>query len=154
EPLRQRGGSARAARDDENRVVSRDRADHLGQLRAIERFGERLRLGAARADDDELLDALDPADELVGGPLQRGERRLGVRRLGAGALVGAVAGALPQAELLDVARNRRLRRFEAALVKSPGEQLLAVERLAIDHLEDQRLAACFHAGTKTEYTSI
>ena len=59
EPLDERGGAARAARDHENRVVAGDRADRLGQPRAIERLGQRLRLAAAGPDDDELLDAFD-----------------------------------------------------------------------------------------------
>ena len=53
-----------AAGDDQNRVVAGDGADRLGEPRAVERFGERLRLAAAGADDHELLDALDVADEL------------------------------------------------------------------------------------------
>ena len=59
-------------------------------------------------------------------------------------LVGAVAGALDQAELLDVARDRRLRRVEAALVQAPAQLLLAVQRVAIDEFEDDGLAARFH----------
>ena len=135
---------AGVARDHENRVVAGDRADRFRQLRAIERVGQRLRLAAARADDDELLDALDAAQELGGRALERGERRLRVRRLGAGPLVGAVAGALDEAELLDVARNRRLRRVEAALAQAAAQLLLAVERLAVDQFEDDGLAARFH----------
>ena len=64
------------------------------------------------------------------------QRRLGVGRVDARALVGAVAGALDQAELLDVARDRRLRRLEAALAQPAAQLLLAVERLAVDEFED------------------
>src|SRR5262245_47714435 len=133
-------GAPCAAGDDENRVVAGDRSDFLRQLRPIDRFGERLRLAAPGADDDQLLHALDAAQERGGGALERAERRLRVRRLGARPLVGAVARALDQPELLDVARNRRLRRLEAALLQQTAQPLLALERLAIDELEDDRLA--------------
>ena len=72
------------------------------------------------------------------------QRRLRVGRVGARPLVGAVAGALDEAELLDVARNRRLRRVEAALMQPAAQLLLAVERLAVDEFENHGLAACFH----------
>ncbi len=108
-------------------------------------IGERLRLPDAGAEDDELLDALDAAQELGRRALERRERRLGVRRVGAGPLVGAVARALDQPELLDVARDRRLRRVEAALAQAAAQLLLAVERLAVDEFEDDGLPACFHA---------
>ena len=137
---------ARAARDHENRVVAGNRADHFRQAGAVERLGERLGLAPAGPDDDELLDAIDAAQEFVGGALERGERRLGVRRLGARPLVGAVAGALDQAELRDVARDGRLRRLEAALMQPAAQQLLAVQRLAVDELEDDGLAARLHGG--------
>src|SRR5262249_14688163 len=148
------GRAAGAAGDHEDRVVAGDRPYHFGQRRAVERLGERLRLATARADDDELLDALDTAQKFTGGALEQRHRRLRAARLGARALIGAVARALHEAEFLDVARDRRLRHLEAALVQPSREQLLAVQRLPVDHLEDQRLAACFHAGTKREYTSI
>ena len=79
QPLDERGRAARAARDQQNRVVAGNRADHLREPRAIERLGQRLRLAAAGADDDELLDAVDVAQEFRGRALERGERRLGVR---------------------------------------------------------------------------
>ena len=63
ETLRQGGRRARAARDDENRVVAGDGADGLGQPRTIERLGQRLRLAAAGPHHEQLLDALDAAAE-------------------------------------------------------------------------------------------
>ena len=75
EPLDQGGGALPSRAIDENRVVAGDRADRLRQLRAVERLGERLRLAAAGADDDELLHALDAAQELGGGALERGRAR-------------------------------------------------------------------------------
>ena len=79
-----------------------------------------------------------------GGALERAERGFGIGRVGAGALIGAVSRALHQPEILDVARDRRLRRFEAALTQAAAQQLLAVEPFAIDQLEDDGLAARFH----------
>ena len=116
----------RVARDDQNRVVAGDGADRLGEARAVERLGQRLRLAAAGADDDQLLHALDLLQELGGGALERRQRRLRVGAFRRRPLVGAVAGALDQAELGDVARDRRLRRLEAALAQAAAQLLLAV----------------------------
>src|SRR5262249_27270898 len=122
-----------------------DGADGFGELRAVERERERLRLPGAGADDDQLLDALDAAQEVRRRPLERGERGFGIRRFDSGTLVRAVAGALHEAEVLDVARNRRLRRVEAAPVQAAAQLLLAVERLAVDEIEEECLSAVFHA---------
>src|SRR5262245_49828757 len=59
ETFHQRRRGAGAAGDDEDRVVPANRAHFLGQLRPVDGLGQRLRLAAAGADDDELLDALD-----------------------------------------------------------------------------------------------
>src|SRR5947208_3756326 len=64
EAFDERRGAARPARDDENRVVAGNRADRLVESGAIERLGEHLRLSPARAHDDQLLDALDAAQEV------------------------------------------------------------------------------------------
>src|SRR5205814_213021 len=90
------------------------------------------------------LAARDAADELAGGALERGEGRRRVRRLDAGPLVAAVAGALHQPELLDIARNRGLGRVEAALLQPAPQHFLAVQRLAIDQIQNHSLPACFH----------
>jgi hypothetical protein len=141
EALDERGGAAPAPGDHENRVVAGDGANGLGHARPIERFGQHLRLAAPGPDDDELLHAFDAVEEFGGRALERRERALGVERVGAGALIGAVAGALDEPEFLDVARNRRLGRFEAALVQAAAQPFLAVKRFAVDELEDDRLAA-------------
>ena len=87
------GGGAAARRGAITRIVSSPAIvpTTSGEAGAVERLGERLRLAPAGADDDELLHAIDAAQELGGGALERGERGLRVRRLGAGPLVGAVA---------------------------------------------------------------
>src|SRR5204862_357965 len=92
-------------------------------------------------NDHELLDAVDRMDELGRGALERGEHRFGARPLEAEPLIRAVSGALHQPELLDVARNRRLRRVEAALLQAAAQELLAVQWFAIDELQNDRLPA-------------
>ena len=134
-----------AARDDKNRVVAAYGADRFGQLGPIERDRERLRLTDSRPNDNQLLDLFDPTQKLTGGALQRRQRRFGVRCLGVGPLIGAIAGTLHETELLDVPRDGRLRRVEAALVQAATELLLAIERFAIDQFEDDVLTARFHA---------
>src|SRR5437879_2763649 len=85
EAFDERRGAARPARDDENRVVAGNRADRLVESGPIERLGEHLRLASARAHDDQLLHALDAAQEISGRALERRQRGLGIGRLRAGA---------------------------------------------------------------------
>src|SRR5262245_20268596 len=154
ELLHERGGALRVARNHENRVVAADGAHRLRQLRAIDGDCERLRLADAGPDDDELLHAVDALQIFLRRALERGERGFRVGGVRAGALVRAVAGALHEAELLDVARDRRLRRVEPALTEPPAHFLLAVQRLAVDELDDGGLAARFHGSKNQHYTSI
>src|SRR4029079_2332442 len=82
--------------------------------------------------------------KLGGCALEGGERRFRVGRVRARTLVRAVPGALHQPEIRDVARDGRLRRVEAAFAQTAAKLLLAVERVAVDEFEYQRLAACLH----------
>src|SRR5205814_9109796 len=104
EPPDERRRAPPVARDDENRVVAGDRADRFGELRAIDRERERLRLPDAGSDDDQLLNALGAPQEFGARPFERRARRLRVRRIDARALIGAVARALDEPKRLDVAR--------------------------------------------------
>src|SRR3972149_9107557 len=56
--VRERRRAPGVARDDENRVVARNRARGFRELCAIGSLGERLRLPPAGSDDDQLLGAL------------------------------------------------------------------------------------------------
>ena len=60
-----------AAKDHEDRVVAADRADDVGQLGAVDRFGQRLRLAGIGSQHDELLDGLDASEELGDGAPER-----------------------------------------------------------------------------------
>src|SRR5439155_210742 len=111
---------------------------------AIERFGERLSLASAGSQHDELLHALDAAQEPGGGALQCRARQLRARRFESRALIGAIARSLDESEVRDVARDRRLRGLEATLMEPPAKLLLTAKRFLIDELEDDGLAACLH----------
>src|SRR5580765_1162286 len=147
EPLREGGGALAVASDDEDGVVSGNRADGFDQLRAVERLGQRLRLAAASAEHDELLDALDAPQKRRGGALERRPRHLGTRRLETWPLICTITSALDEAEIGDVARDGRLSRVESAMTEAPPELFLAVQRFLIDDFEDDGLASCFHQGT-------
>ena len=96
----------------------------------------------------------DAAEELGRGALERRKSRFRVPVVFPGPLVRAVAGALDQPQLLDVARDRCLRRVEAALTQTAAQLLLTVERIAIDEFQDDGLAARFHEAQSANYTSI
>ena len=142
----ERGRPPRAARDHENRIVAADGAHDLRQPGAIERKGECLRLARPGPNDHELLDAVDRMDELGRGALERGEHRFGIRRLEAGPLIRAVSGALHQSELLDVARNRRLRRVEAALLQAAALGHAAIARTLVEIAEIEQAVRVAHGG--------
>jgi hypothetical protein len=144
EALGQRRRPARTSGDNENRVIARDGAYGLRQLRSVERLGQSLRLAPPGTDDDELIDPLDPAEKLDGRSLQRAQNCLGVRRVRARAPVRAVSGTLHEPQIRNVARDRRLRGVESTLTETPTQLLLAVEGVAIDEIKDERLAACLY----------
>ena len=80
------------------------------------------------------------------GPLEHRAGQLGARGVEARPLIRAVAGALDEPEVGDVARDRRLRGVESLLVQAAPHLLLAVERLEIDEFQDDRLTSGFHEG--------
>ena len=148
EALRQHRGATGIARDDENRVIARDRAGGLRQMRPVDRQGQRLRLPDTGPQNDELLDAFHLLQVLARGALKGragGRRRGGIGR---GPPIGAVSRLLDQPQLRDVPGDRRLGGAEPALAQSASELLLVVERLAVDELENDGLAACLHSGNE------
>ena len=115
---------------DEDRVVTGDRAEHVGQLRPVDGHGQGLRLAGAGPEHEQLLGLLDAGEivdqralQVVPGGIGAGGRGVVVGRR----LVGAIGGPLHQPELLDVARQRGLRHVEAL-----GEQALTQLFLAAD----------------------
>jgi hypothetical protein len=99
---------------------------------------------AAGPDDDQLLHLLHGTEKVGRGALQGVQRRLGVRGVGSGALIPAVSHALDEAEIRDIARDRRLRGVEAALPEAPAQLLLALDRVLVDQREQHGLSARFH----------
>src|SRR5439155_18898147 len=151
ESLHQRAGAFCIARDDEDRVVAADRADRFRQLRAVDGDRQGLCLSDTGADDDELLHLVDAAQVFLRCPLEGRQSRFRIRRFCAGTLIRPIAGALDEAELLDVPGNRRLRRLEAAMSQAAAELFLAMQRLAIDELDDHGLAARLHRSKPPLY---
>ncbi len=118
--LTERGRSATIPRDDQDRVVAGDGAHRFRQPRAVDRERERLRLAGAGANDEHLLHAIDATHELCRRVRQRVHRHFRIALHLARPLIRAVAGSLHEAEFLDVARNRRLRGFEAGAPQAGG----------------------------------
>ena len=77
EPLDQRARPPDVGRDDENRVVAGEGADHLRQPRAVERDAEQLRLPGPGAQQHQLLHAVDARQVLGQRALQQRLRRRG-----------------------------------------------------------------------------
>src|SRR5436853_1669403 len=127
------------ARRDEDRVLARDRSQDEGMPAVVDRVGERDGETARRLDHDEGVVRLDgergAAEE---------EREIAhavcVRRAGRRVDEAAARTAyLPQPELLDVARDGRLDRLVAFLVKRLGDLCLRGELPLLDQTEDRAL---------------
>src|SRR5262249_20137516 len=88
--------------------------------------------------------AFEAAQELGDRALERAQR--GNRACGrlARALVGAVASALDQPEVADVARDRRLSGRKPGLLQPAAHLFLAAQRLTVDQFEDQTLTTGLH----------
>src|SRR5258708_12580563 len=106
ELARERLRLAVAAADHEDVVVAADRADHLRQAGAVDRFGERLRLRRLGPQHDKLLDDVELPQEAGDGAL---EDSPGVGRHGRvpdhGTLVSPVGRSLDQPPVADSARH-------------------------------------------------
>ena len=121
--------------DEQNRVVSRDRAGDLRQLRPVDPFGEALRLAAVRSHDNQGLDALERPDEARHRPPQLFADRLACALL-ARARIGAVAGALDETQLFQIAGQCGLRGGNAAIFQFLPQSFLRRDRLAVNDVED------------------
>ena len=114
-------------------------------MRIVNGHAERLRTAQSRPQQHELLDAIDAQQVFGDGALQHRFRRLAVgRRRTPGRLVGAVGAPFDEAELADVARERRLRDVEAGRAHAATQLLLAAHRRALNDVENDRLAPRFH----------
>ena len=114
ETLRQRGGALAVARDDEDGVVAGDGPDRLGELGAIERLARAPAPVRGRCECTTSCCTRSTrrrnSDAARSSAVQRQLRARGIEP---GPLIRAVAGALDEAEIRDVARDRRLRGLEA-----------------------------------------
>src|SRR6267142_1782094 len=125
------GRAARAAGDDEDRVVARERAEDVRQVRVVE--GARDRPGGAglRAHDHHEAVRLD----------RLGEAPHGLDRQSARVVLDMVARprgsrAAPHAERREIARQRRLRGADAARAQVPLQLILARDGPAREDLAD------------------
>ena len=127
---------------DEQRVVAGDGAEHAGQPGPVERRADDVGRARRGAQDDEVAGVRDldhpvaehPAEVVLGRPLVVGQLGDGVDGL------AAADPHLDGAEVLEVARDRRLRGGDALA----GEQLdqlgLAGHRVLLEQLADAVLA--------------
>ena len=118
----------------EQRVVAGDRARDLRPARPVERGGDRVGRARQRAQDEQQAGFVEldrQVGEQLAQPVLAG--RLGLdqaRRQGVGRR--ALARDLDEAELGDVAADRRLGRPEASLAQRGGELLLGPDRALVD----------------------
>src|SRR5687768_4477968 len=155
QPLRQAGGMRSAAANDQNRIVTCDRADDFGQTGSIDRHGERLRLSCVGPEHDQLIDDVVAAEVVVnrGPAFDFGiDRRLGP---GSGASIRPVRCPFDQSQIANIARQGGLRDLDCPqAAQSLAQLFLAGDSLAIDDLQDRRLSNGLHnyARTRHNYT--
>ena len=117
-------------------VVAGQRAGDIRQPRSIDGERKQLRLAGAGLEHDQLLDRLDVHQvlgERAAERLERARRATWSRRR---RLIRAVRRSLQEAELLDVARERRLRDVESARRQPLAQLFLAPHRLVLHDVEN------------------
>jgi hypothetical protein len=125
----------------EDRIIPRQRPENVGPGLGVDRASNGLCAARDGTDDDHLAHAVDVAEERWE---HRLEDRIAVpaRRPGCGkSVLGALgSGYTRDAELSQVARQRRLRHVPATLTEELPELLLTADVARLDELADGRLA--------------
>ena len=117
------------SRDEQDRVIASDRADHLRQLYTVDRQSERLGLTRVSSDHQELLHLVDPAQILPDGTPDRSVSAPSYAPRGTRPSVGPVGGALDKLELLDITGDGGLGRMKPACAQPLPEVILAADGL-------------------------
>ena len=136
------------AQHDEHRVVAADRADDGGDLHAVE--GGACRGAEARhhLHHDEVLRAVGAEDALAQDDLQSsGKVELDLLRAHGVAVAPAADRLLDEVELLDVARDGRLRALNALLLQLREKLLLCFDRLGLNDGQNFLLSVILHVPT-------
>src|SRR5688572_12708129 len=133
-----------AASDDEDGVVTGDRADDLAPAGAVQCQRERLRRTGRGLEHQQGADAFGGnkhgGQELLQMRADTG-RAFGPRRIVRSA-VGR--GYLGEAQLADVARQRRLRHVESFGLETLAQLLLTAHRISTQDAQDGRVTLRFH----------
>lgn len=144
QPTRELRRIPRRPADHQDGIVASNSADDLRQAGAIDRERERLSLPRVGPQHQELLDRLVPPQVFVDGTLKHG---LCVDRLNFGPAsptVSPIRRAFDEPQLLDVSRQRRLRRLDAPVAEPDPELLLAGNWFLLNEFEDGGLPTRLH----------
>ena len=136
----ERLGVRRTPTDHEDGVLAGNRADRLRQARAVDRFGQGLRITSVRFQHDQLIHTVMP-------PQVAGHRGFEVFEM-VGRFIGRIWPPVSpidrtfyESKVADIARQGRLRGFDALLPQQEPELLLTADRLSVDDLQDDVLFA-------------
>ena len=135
-------GALGIAHDDENRVVAAQCADHIHRAHRVDRHRRRLTQTGKRLDDDHVLRGVDIGHALTENIPQTSREavRCTSRRSRIFILSGLSGKRFDEPQLLDVARDCRLRGAVADRTQMVGQLLLRLDLEAIDQLQDLRLS--------------
>src|ERR1019366_1691476 len=131
--------------DDEDGVLPGNRAEHVGASCGVDRLGDGLRAGDDGLHDDEFAYEVEPLEQLRH---EGGECRAALRRgrgVGGGVADTARGRHARDAEVVHVARKRRLRDLPAAFGEQLTEILLAADGARRHELPNHLLAFPFLA---------
>ena len=136
------------AHDDQRRIVAGERADHVGHMQRVDvRAGRRTQAGHG-LDDDQVLRKVDIRDAFAEDHAEAAVKAVDVVGLRRGIVIAAqTVECFDDAQLLDVARNGRLRAAEAAGVQLVEQLLLRFNVFFCDQLQNFRLTVRFHEET-------
>ena len=135
------GCRLRVLQNDKAGVVAVERAEHLRDVQLVDRGGRAVGKTRHGLDDDHVLGVIHAGDALPEDEIQLGRERMlhGLRR--GGIAVDTVRSELlDDAQLLDIAGDRRLRSPEARVVQLREQLLLRLHAVVVDELQNFFLA--------------
>ena len=135
------GCRLRVLQNDKAGVVAGKRAEHLRDVQLVDRGGRAVGKTRHGLDDDHVLGVIHAGDALPEDEIQLGRERMlhGLRR--GGIAVDTVRSELlDDAQLLDIAGDRRLRGPEARVVQLREQLLLRLHAVVMDELQNFFLA--------------
>jgi hypothetical protein len=132
------------SRNDQNRVITCDRADHLRKFCSIDSHRQRLRLTWIRTQNKQLLNLVKPAQILGNGATNFFLSASVSTRWHSRFLIGSVSCPFHKSQFLNISGNCGLRGVETAFPQPLPQFVLARQGFLCNEVENGRLPVSLH----------